>query len=1199
MARQEIASTFRDGLMMDLNPINTPKSVLTDCLNGTYITYNGNEFVLQNDMGNYKLKNCKLPTNFIPVGVKGYGDILYIVSYNPITKETEIGSYPAPQSIFTTGETEDALEASPDQLTPFAWGPRTEIQETEVEYPDIIKTNKKPIFIFNGPDEETYKLNPGDEFKFTGSVDIPTFIYQHLNFYIIDEDNKLYDIDDTQIYNESGGLVSDDLRKVFWETPGWLAAQYDLYVPDRFNLNLRSLNVPEFLTAQSDDKASSQTEDTPLDELEPDEGYFKVSMDLSSQTIITDKLFRTELDKKFGNTKDNLNTNMFWEKNPANVYDHLYIRYLIKRNIDPPDVGEDDYGTFKGIVVSLDDGKTKDYTNGVITKEKDYVYYDIPVWKHNYQDDIITAYNNVRPIWFCENPGALPNSEDLDIANYHGVVELTAYPIIKYKDLTLKYTQFSTTQRFPLNTLKNSSGITIADSIYKWSVDDDSCTISFNINGPFINASDITGEYSILKVNSSDFFNSTTNYDISKFQNWEPIPNLVLYGQNTININFNNNWNFSKEGGVYILCVKLYQNSSDLYNKKMILVPSQVFNDWFGSLDSYENLTTPQWVGKWLDNFEIANFNINSLNMQLKDECCSSILIEDILSYKWSTDTGDFKPFDVNAKVNEFDEDAWTEWLYTILKDHFKEIEWIEEVPCKLKNTTSDKLLIKFDPTNLVKGLRYNGVYIQETPIKGDLWTPEYTSKYDLYSNISNTTYTLEKDEDKDIYKIDISNLAQIIEIGFTGTEHSGVTVNRKVYPFRSGYLNSSGTAIDGDKLKGLSLKAWGRNASDYSTKGAWQLWYGLDDKLKSIEQESYNSDQMSFTNFDLIRKYMEEKNVNMFLSFVYCEGDNIRWCCAEGVANTTDYPGRMWNEGRTGILFKTGYQMPGVSSTPAYFFYSNSKNPNSLGSNDALRLFNTLWNMYYKEYTDSGTTYIQSLTLSETIQMLIQEVINRYNINIELKSLEYFNIDSNINTWYAQGIYNKWSESEIDNPDILGMKIINQSTSSLSNTKSYPNNILSSNTYLTIDLQDRNIGIYTLSTNLSSMITSYNDKTAKFIKNNETIDNSWGCDTNKDTNENLRINNKRYVQMVIEANREDEGKLRFDEEATGEEFFKTIKNMVGDSIYSIGNLSEDNVFFNPTDSPYILLCGRKRPGKDSLRSNSFRIATCFTNMKS
>ena len=34
---------------------------------------------------------------------------------------------------------------------------------------------------------------------------------------------------------------------------------------------------------------------------------------------------------------------------------------------------------------------------------------------------------------------------------------------------------------------------------------------------------------------------------------------------------------------------------------------------------------------------------------------------------------------------------------------------------------------------------------------------------------------------------------------------------------------------------------------------------------------------------------------------------------------------------------------MSGVSGTPAYFFYSNNNDVNSLGSNDALKLFNTL----------------------------------------------------------------------------------------------------------------------------------------------------------------------------------------------------------------------------------------------------------------
>ena len=100
MSRKETVNTFTDGLISDLNPINTPNTVLTDCLNGTLITYDGNEYTLQNDKGNFPLKDCKLQENYIPVGVKEYGDILYIVSYNPITKHVQIGSYPSPETIF-------------------------------------------------------------------------------------------------------------------------------------------------------------------------------------------------------------------------------------------------------------------------------------------------------------------------------------------------------------------------------------------------------------------------------------------------------------------------------------------------------------------------------------------------------------------------------------------------------------------------------------------------------------------------------------------------------------------------------------------------------------------------------------------------------------------------------------------------------------------------------------------------------------------------------------------------------------------------------------------------------------------------------------------------------------------------------------------------------------------------------------------
>ena len=58
--RKEAINTFGEGLIMDLHPLTTPSNVLTNCLNGTIITYNGNEFVLQNDMGNGEVHTAYL-----------------------------------------------------------------------------------------------------------------------------------------------------------------------------------------------------------------------------------------------------------------------------------------------------------------------------------------------------------------------------------------------------------------------------------------------------------------------------------------------------------------------------------------------------------------------------------------------------------------------------------------------------------------------------------------------------------------------------------------------------------------------------------------------------------------------------------------------------------------------------------------------------------------------------------------------------------------------------------------------------------------------------------------------------------------------------------------------------------------------------------------------------------------------------------
>lgn len=114
--RQTQTNTFSDGLNMDLHPLTTPNTILTDCVNGTMITYNDNEFVLQNDRGNTKIDNAQLSAGFIPVGMKEHNGILYIVSHNPDTEETEIGTFPSPSIDTKMLETNYNININTDKI---------------------------------------------------------------------------------------------------------------------------------------------------------------------------------------------------------------------------------------------------------------------------------------------------------------------------------------------------------------------------------------------------------------------------------------------------------------------------------------------------------------------------------------------------------------------------------------------------------------------------------------------------------------------------------------------------------------------------------------------------------------------------------------------------------------------------------------------------------------------------------------------------------------------------------------------------------------------------------------------------------------------------------------------------------------------------------------------------------------------------
>lgn len=101
--KQTISNQFSKGLNLDLHPLVAQNTMLTDNLNGTYITYDGNEFCLQNDRGNVAT-GATLKEGYVPIGAKEYNGVIYIVSVLNEYKEngdidpektiTEIGTYP-------------------------------------------------------------------------------------------------------------------------------------------------------------------------------------------------------------------------------------------------------------------------------------------------------------------------------------------------------------------------------------------------------------------------------------------------------------------------------------------------------------------------------------------------------------------------------------------------------------------------------------------------------------------------------------------------------------------------------------------------------------------------------------------------------------------------------------------------------------------------------------------------------------------------------------------------------------------------------------------------------------------------------------------------------------------------------------------------------------------------------------------------
>ena len=101
---QQTANQFSEGMNLDTHPIAINNQQLASALNATMITMNGNELVLQNDMGNGKVESAHLPAGYVPVGMTEFGGIIYVASHNPLTGQSQIGSFPSPERNISSDE---------------------------------------------------------------------------------------------------------------------------------------------------------------------------------------------------------------------------------------------------------------------------------------------------------------------------------------------------------------------------------------------------------------------------------------------------------------------------------------------------------------------------------------------------------------------------------------------------------------------------------------------------------------------------------------------------------------------------------------------------------------------------------------------------------------------------------------------------------------------------------------------------------------------------------------------------------------------------------------------------------------------------------------------------------------------------------------------------------------------------------------
>lgn len=176
---RKATNRFTKGMILDFSPENTKNEVLTNALNATLLTFNGNELSLQNDMGNGRVETAYLPEGYMPVGTCEYGGIIYIVSYNPLEDKSQIGCFPSPERNISSKE----LGKSDDVTIYRNWFQDFDTNGN-LSSSGLIKHNSQYVLLKND------NLNPGDKFLVCANKDIYN---EKLADLWVDKDSEYYE----------------------------------------------------------------------------------------------------------------------------------------------------------------------------------------------------------------------------------------------------------------------------------------------------------------------------------------------------------------------------------------------------------------------------------------------------------------------------------------------------------------------------------------------------------------------------------------------------------------------------------------------------------------------------------------------------------------------------------------------------------------------------------------------------------------------------------------------------------------------------------------------------------------------------------------------------------------------------------------------------------------------------------------------